>query len=69
MKRLFLLILALSCIMIHLTSCTSPNIIEVTSKDYPKLTKMSPSEWDEELYFEAPLPEHFTSVLKQLGDM
>jgi 23S rRNA pseudouridine1911/1915/1917 synthase len=23
----------------------------------------------EELYFEAPLPEHFTSVLKQLGDM
>ena len=53
MKRLFLLILALSCIMIHLTACTSVNTIEVTSKDYPKLTKMEPSEWDEELYFEA----------------
>ena len=46
MKRLFLLILALSCIMIHLTSCASPNTLEITSKDYPKLTKMEPGEFD-----------------------
>ncbi len=46
MKRIALLILTLSCIMIHLPSCTSPNIIEVTSKDYPKLTKMEPGEFD-----------------------
>ena len=39
--------------MIHLTACTSVNTIEVTSNDYPKLTKISPSEWDEELYLEA----------------
>ena len=49
MKRIALLILALSCIMIHLTSCTSPNIIEVTSKDYPKLTKIEPGEFDKGL--------------------
>lgn len=45
MKRLILLILSLF-ILLALTSCSSPNTIEVTSKDYPKLTKMSPSEFD-----------------------
>ena len=55
MKRIALLILALSCIMIHLTSCKSPNIIEVTSNDYPKLTKLSPSEFDEEKEIEREL--------------
>ena len=32
--------------MIHLTACTSANTIEVTSNDYPKLTKMEPEKFD-----------------------
>ena len=35
--------------MIHLTACTSVNTIEVTSKDYPKLMKMEPGEFDKGL--------------------
>ena len=49
MKRISLLILALSFIVINLTACASPYTIEVTSNDYPKLMKMSVGEFDKGL--------------------
>lgn len=45
-KTIIVLFLIIS--LLTLVSCSSPNAIEVTSKDYPKLTKMSPSEFDKE---------------------
>ncbi len=33
-------------LLFSLASCSSPDTITVTSKDYPKLTKMSPGEFD-----------------------
>ena len=35
--------------LLTLASCSAPNTIEVTSMDYPSLTKMSPGEFDENL--------------------
>ena len=35
--------------LLTLASCSAPNTIEVTSMDYPNLTKMSPGEFDESL--------------------
>lgn len=49
MKRIASLLI-LILLLLTFVSCASPNTIEVTSKDYPKLTKMSPGELDENLY-------------------
>ncbi len=46
MKRITSLALTFIILLFALTSCTSPDTIAVTSKDYPKLTKMSPGEFD-----------------------
>ena len=50
MKRIVLLMLTIIILLLSLASCSSPNTIEVTSKDYPKLTKMSPGQFDMSLY-------------------
>ena len=57
MKKSVIVILLVLSLLILATSCTAPHSIEVTSKDYPKLMKMSQSEFDEELYLEATNPD------------
>ena len=49
MKKSVIVILLVLSLLIPTTSCTAPNSIEVTSMDYPSLTKMSPGEFDESL--------------------
>ena len=46
-KSIIALLLIVS--LLTLASCSAPNTIEVTSMDYPNLTKMSPGEFDENL--------------------
>ncbi|MBQ8259257.1 MAG: hypothetical protein IJY97_06800 [Clostridia bacterium] len=50
-KTVIVILLILS--LLTASSCSAPNTIEVTSKDYPKLTKMSPEAFDEQLYYDA----------------
>ena len=57
MKKSVIIILLVLSLLIPTTSCSAPHSIEVTSKDYPKLMKMSQSEFDEELYLEATNPD------------
>ncbi len=51
MKRIIIPIFCLIIVLMSCISCASPNTIEVTSMDYPNLTKMSPGEFDENLYW------------------
>ncbi len=53
MKRIIIPIFCLITVLMSCTSCSSPDSIEVTSKDYPKLTKMSPGEFDFGLYYDS----------------
>lgn len=46
-KSIIALLLIVS--LLTLASCSAPNTIEVTSMDYPNLTKMLPGEFDENL--------------------
>ena len=46
-KSIIALLLIVS--LLTLASCSEPNTIEVTSKDYPNLTKMEPGEFDKGL--------------------
>lgn len=55
MKKSVIIILLVLSLLIPTTSCSAPNSIEVTSKDYPKLTKLSPSEFDKEKEIEREL--------------
>ncbi len=50
-KTVIVILLILS--LLTASSCSAPNTIEVTSKDYPKLTKMSHEDFDEQLYLDA----------------
>ena len=45
MKKTVIVILIILSLLIA-SSCSAPNTIEVTSKDYPKLTKMEPEKFD-----------------------
>lgn len=45
MKKTVIVILIIISLLIA-SSCSAPNTIEVTSKDYPKLTKMEPGKFD-----------------------
>ena len=53
MRKKTAIILILIALLIITTSCSAPNTIEVTSNDYPKLTKMEPGEFDRDLYYDA----------------
>ena len=46
-KTVIVILLILS--LLTASSCSSPNTIEVTSMDYPNLTKLSPGEFDDKL--------------------
>jgi len=48
MKKSIIAVLLIASLL-TLASCSAPNTIEVTSMDYPSLTKMSPGEFDENL--------------------
>lgn len=48
MKKTVIVITLILSLLIS-ASCSEPNIIEVTSKDYPNLTKMEPGEFDKGL--------------------
>ncbi len=48
MKKLTVLVL-LVIFLLYASSCSAPNTIEVTSMDYPNLTKMLPGEFDDDL--------------------
>ena len=48
MKKSIIAVLLIASLL-TLASCSAPNTIEVTSMDYPSLTKMSPGEFDESL--------------------
>lgn len=52
MKKTVIVILLILSVLTA-SSCSAPNTIEVTSKDYPKLTKISPEAFDEQLYYDA----------------
>lgn len=45
MKKTVIVIMLILSLLIS-ASCSEPNTIEVTSKDYPKLTKMEPEKFD-----------------------
>lgn len=47
-----IIIIFLIISLLTVCSCSSPNSIEVTSKDYPNLTKMLPGEFDDDLCWE-----------------
>ena len=48
MKKSIIAVLLIASLL-TLASCSAPNTIEVTSMDYPSLTKISPGEFDESL--------------------